>query len=365
MDTSIWPLTLASAENFVLINGALSTLAFGLAVGARVIPFRTWHPLSMARVYATALIIPPTVSVWLVIGSLLPALWLGTEGWLEQHNRPHTLHLLNALTASFDPALGYAAVLFMLFAAALMIYVAAGAYLRINRVVRCLEIGAEPAPADRIEQVELSCRRHGIDVGLVVSSYPFSFVWGHLRSKLVISTGLLNALSAEELSALLEHEAAHHARRDNLLKWVLTVCRYSSPVFPLNGVLYRWWGEQIEMVCDEVAARRTNAPAEVAGAEVAGALVRLKRLTVPVMPRGTRLAESGFSGERGHSFERRVMRILSLGDHEVRDEAALLSRSWVRTAALTGGAFALTLAGFFLVSPLAIHRVLEAILHVF
>lgn len=360
MDTSIWPLTLASIENFVLLNGALSVLAFGVAAGARMMArSRSWHPLSISRLYAAALVIPPLASAWLVIGSLLPALWLGSNGWLEEHQRPHTLHLINALTASFDPALGYAAVLFMLAAAALVIYVAAGAYFRINRVVRCLELGAEPAPAGKIEQVELSCRRHGIDVGLVVSSYPFSFVWGHLRSKLVISTGLLNALTAEELSALLEHEAAHHARRDNLLKWMLTVCRYCSPVFPLTGLLYRWWGEQVEMVCDEVAAMRTNAPAEVAGA-----LVRLKRLTVPVLPRGTRLAESGFFGERGHSFERRVMRILSFGDQAMRNEAELLSRSWVRAALLTGGAFALTLVAFFLVSPLAIHRVLEAILHI-
>jgi Zn-dependent protease with chaperone function len=361
MDASIWPLTLASIENFVLLNSSLSALAFGLAAGVRVMArSRSLHPLSMARIYAAALVVPLAVSAWLVIGSLLPALWLGSDAWLEEHQRPHTLHLLNALTASFDPALGYAAVLFMLFAAALMIYVAAGAYFRINRVVRCLEIGAEPAPPGRVEQVEVFCRKHGIDVGLVMSSYPFSFVWGHLRSKLVISTGLLNALTAEELSALLEHEAAHHTRRDNLLKWALTVCRYCSPVFLLTGLLYRWWGEQIEMVCDEVAARRTSAPAEVAGA-----LVRMKRLTVSVTTRGTRLAESGFFGERGHSFERRVMRVLSLGDQTVRDEAALLSRSWVRTAALAGGAFALTLVAFFLVSPLAIHRVLEAILHIF
>lgn len=304
MNTSIWTLMLASIENFVLINSILSALAFGLATGARMAArFRAWHPLSLARAYAAALVVPPVVSAWLVIGSLLPALWLGSNGWLEEHKRPHTLHLLNALTASFDPALGYAAVSFINLAAALMIYMAAGAYFRINRVVRCLEIGAEPAPPDRVEQVELSCRRHGIDVGLVMSSYSFSFVWGHLRSKLVISTGLLNALTAEELSALLEHEAAHHARRDNLLKWALTVCRYSSPVFLLTGFLYRWWGEQIEMVCDEIAAKRTSSPTEVASA-----LVRLKRLTAPVLPRGMRLAESGFFGDRGHSFERRVTR---------------------------------------------------------
>ena len=47
---------------------------------------------------------------------------------------------------------------------------------------------------ERVRQVEEACQKHGLDVGLVVSRYPFSFVWGYLRSKLVISTGLLNAL---------------------------------------------------------------------------------------------------------------------------------------------------------------------------
>jgi hypothetical protein len=36
------------------------------------------------------------------------------------------------------------------------------------------------------------------------------------------------------LIAVLEHEATHHARQDNLLKWALTICRYATPAFPLN-----------------------------------------------------------------------------------------------------------------------------------
>jgi Zn-dependent protease with chaperone function len=43
---------------------------------------------------------------------------------------------------------------------------------------------------------------------LAVNNYPFSFVWGYFRSKLVVSTGLLNALTKEELVVVLEHEAA-------------------------------------------------------------------------------------------------------------------------------------------------------------
>ncbi|HLF83280.1 MAG TPA: M56 family metallopeptidase, partial [Blastocatellia bacterium] len=231
-------------------------------------------------------------------------------------------------------------------------------YFRIGRVVRRLEIDSEPAAPERIRQVEDACGRYGLSIGLVVSRYPFSFVWGYFRSELIVSTGLINALTSEELAALLEHEAAHHTRRDNLSKWMLTICRYLSPAFPLTGLLYRWWSEQVEMVCDEVAARRTNHPIEVAGA-----LVRLTRLTVG-MPRSSQLTESNFFGEHEATLERRVERVLSLSGAQT-IEPFVMSRSWVKATTLCGAAFVVTLATLFAVSPLAIHRLLELLLHVF
>ncbi len=141
-------------------------------------------------------------------------------------------------------------------------------YFRINRLVECLDVGAKPAPTESAREFEAICRRYGIAVGLVVRDYPFSFAWGYLRSKLIVSAGLLNALTKEELIAILEHEAAHHARRDNLLKWMLTICRYATPAFPLTARLFRWLNEQIEMVCDEVAVRRSASPGDLAGARL-------------------------------------------------------------------------------------------------
>ncbi len=78
-----------------------------------------------------------------------------------------------------------------------------------------------------------------MSVGLVMSDYPFSFVWGFGRSKLVLSSGLLHTLSPEELAGLLEHEAAHHTRRDNLAKLALTFFGQASLAFPLAWRLHR------------------------------------------------------------------------------------------------------------------------------
>ncbi len=356
---SYWPLMLMSAENFMLISTALSIASFGAAAIVRVNKrTRAWHPLTLSRIYASAMIIPPLASMWLVSASLLPVMWLGPERWIQEHSAAHTNHLLSALTVSLDPALSYAAISFASIALVVAAYAIAKGYFRIGRVVRRLEIDAEPAAAERIRQVEDACTRYGLSIGLVVSRYPFSFVWGYFRSKLIVSMGLITALTSEELAALLEHEGAHHTRRDNLSKWILTICRYLSPAFPLTGLLYSWWSEQVEMVCDEVAARRTNDPIEVAGA-----LVRLTRLTLG-KPRRSQPIESSFFGEHEAILERRVRRVLSLSGAQT-IEPVVMSRSWVKATTLCGAAFVVTLATLFAVSPLAIHRLLELLLRVF
>jgi Zn-dependent protease with chaperone function len=310
MELSGWQIGLASLENFILFNAALSVAAFVVALLLRCGGLmRTWHPLTRVRIYIAALAIPPLASAWLVCASLFPALWLGEEMWTREHTDKHSLHLLNAFTVVADPMLGYAAMIFTLLALLVATWAACQAYFRINRLVECLEIGAEPATAESVREVEEVGCRYGIAVGLVVSNYPFSFVWGYFKSKLIVSTGLLNALTKKELVAVLEHEAAHHARRDNLLKWALTICRYATPAFPLTAKLYRWLNEQIEMVCDEIAVRRTESPVELAGA-----LVRLKRLTLAVVPRAPQLAGSGFFGDDRENFEQRVTRALLLED---------------------------------------------------
>lgn len=353
MELRGWSLALASVENFILINTALSVVSFAVA---SLLRSGSRHPLSMAKLYAAALIAPPVVSAWLVCASLLPALLMGSDRWNIEHKESHTLHLLNAFTSPLDPALGYTAVGFALLTSLVAVYLAWSARFRLSQVIDRLDIGAEPAPVERVRQVEAVCRKYGLAVGLVVSSYPFSFVWGYINSKLIVSTGLLNALSSEELAGVLEHEAAHHARRDNLMKWTLTVCRYLSPAFPLTGKLYRWWTEQIEMVCDEIAARRTAAPVELAGA-----LVRVKRLTLAAPQ--LRAAGSGFFGNDEQDFEHRVTRVLALSNEAESGAADYMSRSCAQMAMVVGAIFALSLIALLVVSPLAVHRAIEAALN--
>lgn len=120
MNNSMWPFVLGGVENFVLINGTLSLLSFAIAAIARSIArTRAWHPLLQSRIHAVALIVPPLVSLWLVIASLLPAAWLGVDRWAQEHQALHTLHLFNFWTVPVNPVFGYAALAFVTVAAAL------------------------------------------------------------------------------------------------------------------------------------------------------------------------------------------------------------------------------------------------------
>jgi hypothetical protein len=108
MELRGWQVAFTGIENFILINTALSVVAFIVAYPlrrARLI--RSWHPRARARVYAAALAVPPVVSAWFVCASLFPALWLGEEMWAQEHKDQHSLHLLNAFTVVADPILGY------------------------------------------------------------------------------------------------------------------------------------------------------------------------------------------------------------------------------------------------------------------
>ncbi|MBX7224335.1 MAG: M56 family metallopeptidase [Blastocatellia bacterium] len=359
MNPFLWALLLAGIENFVLLNTVLSAAVFLMVVLGRVTGWlKTRHPLTQAQVYAGAIVFPTLVSGWLVLASLLPAGWMNRPDWVIHHEDPHTLHLLNALTFGVDPALEYFTFLFLVGTGLAVWLAAARAFVQIGMLVRCLEIGGDPVPSEQIEQVKETCRAYGMGVGLVYSGRPFSFVWGYLRSKLIVSTGLLNTLTEAELTALLEHEAAHHQRRDNLLKGVLTACRYTSPAFPLTNLIYGWWSHAVEMVCDEAAAGWTHP------LDVAEALVKIKRLAGRPLGRAP-IVHSAFFGENTQALEDRIRHLVGLLDLPKPTPRTQLLKSWTGTAWWLSAAGGILLLAVFAVAPLSIHRLLEQFLHRF
>jgi hypothetical protein len=180
-------------------------------------------------------------------------------------------------------------------------------------------VAAAPRP-EQVEVVRAAAERHRMGVGLVMSDCPLSFVWGFRRSKLVLSAA-----------------------------------GYLSLAFPLSRLLLRWRAEQVEIVCDEVAAARTTEPLEIADA-----LVRVRRAGASLSV-GPPVATSGFMPHEVKGFERRVHRLVSLADSlpspERSEVLARPPRAGVLAAAML---FALTLLTVSILAPLAVHRATES-----
>jgi hypothetical protein len=152
----------------------------------------------------------------------------------------------------------------------------------------------------------LICAVREIDV-----ANPFCAVLGILHPVIVVSTGALDRLDDEELSAALSHEAAHVQRYDHVLG---ALAAFFSDLLPFAGddLLKTYW-EAREFAADQRAVSQTKVEA-LAGAIIAMAkppclglaaldggtvTARLQRLLKPsgqsVSPRGRMIAGSALS----------------------------------------------------------------------
>jgi Zn-dependent protease with chaperone function len=345
-------LLISIVENFVLLSTIFAIVSFAFAGAAKLLAQRGSYALrtnSLIRLYTWALILPPVLALWIVAAAFLPEFWM-PEAFNAAHSTPHELHLLGDLTAKVEPTLAYTMLLFAAGAGLFTAWSGWHSYMRVAQLISRLQMNTEPAESHQIARVEETAQRYGFKVGLVMSDYPFSFVWGFTRSKLIVSTGLLRTLNESELIGLLEHEAAHHERRDNLIKLALSFCTYASLAFVLTRRLLTWRGLEVERLCDEVASSRTKAPLDIASA-----LVKLRRRTSP-----TPLTASSFIAEDMSSFHSRVSRLIDSEGDKTSITAGPVSARQIAIG------FSLLFAGSLFIStyffPLAFHRTVESLI---
>jgi Zn-dependent protease with chaperone function len=102
--------------------------------------------------------------------------------------------------------------------------------------------------------VRESCRGVGAPGSLVVvdDERPDAFATPGARGRIVVTTGLLRALSAEERRALLAHEASHLAHRH---VWWLLAAELAVAANPMLTPTVRAIGHTVERWADEDAAR--------------------------------------------------------------------------------------------------------------
>jgi Zn-dependent protease with chaperone function len=344
-------------ENFVFFGAIFAVIAycaaFFLHFGIRKNLFK-FSPFALTRIYAGLILLPPVLALWLVSAALLPETWLGAEVFKAAHVAPaHDWHLLSDLTAPLEPFLALATIAFLVVAVCFAVWKSFRGFSRVGKIVRLLEIEAsQPAP-EKISLIEEIAGRHNLEVGLVMSSQPLTFVWGFWRSKLILSSGLLNTLDEAELKGVIEHEAAHHTRRDNLVKLILSAASYLSPAFPLTRRILFWQLEQVELVCDEIAAGATKQPLEIASA-----LVKVRR-SFPAFETNPAFS-SGFMNENGSGIEPRVKNLVELADNlNSAKSAQRLAGKPVFEITAVSALFLGTLAAVLTLAPLIVHQTAE------
>ncbi|MHA7283800.1 M56 family metallopeptidase [Arthrobacter sp. TMS2-4] len=94
---------------------------------------------------------------------------------------------------------------------------------------------------------------------------------GGARSVTVMSDGLMDLLSKEELDAVLTHEHAHLHQRHHLLLWAFAAWRSALPWLPTSRLAQQAVSELIEMLADDEALRHVDEPTLVRAIAIVGA----------------------------------------------------------------------------------------------
>lgn len=186
---------------------------------------------------------------------------------------------------------------------------------------------------------------------VVEKNSPLLVLAGAFRSRLVVSRGLLRALSKEQLAVALQHESAHRASRDNLKRLALLLLPDVIPFVKGFVLLEREWAKFSEWAADDDAVCGEPERAVL----LAGALVRVAR-----MGTGPRLSYLYTSLLGGHQdLSARVDRLLRL------NPLRQTGRSSNRPRALVGCLCLVVCAGVLAAGPSAlasVHLMLEIFL---
>lgn len=97
---------------------------------------------------------------------------------------------------------------------------------------------------------------------------PMACCYGFLRPRIAVTSGLIERLDGEELTAVLGHEREHLRRRDPLRYFVLGVLTSAAFMFPVAPALRQRWTAQTELAADQAALAITSRGA-LAGALLA------------------------------------------------------------------------------------------------
>jgi beta-lactamase regulating signal transducer with metallopeptidase domain len=232
---------------FFLLHAALG-LAVSLLTPWAVRAAGRIEPVHGARLLLGLRLFPPACAIFVVAGLCTPSyLLLEPQGALEEMG-----------AACMAAALAGLAVWGVSVARASRAMVRSARHIRQCR--------------DRSREIRLPGERH--TVWVIESAAPCVMLIGVFRPRIVVSSAVLAALSAEQLSAVIRHERAHGVHRDNLNRLLLLLAPGMLPSASGFRKLELAWARLAEWAADDRAvAGKTRR-----SLSLAAALVRVARL---------------------------------------------------------------------------------------
>lgn len=152
------------------------------------------------------------------------------------------------------------------------------------------------------ETRELHVAGKKICASVVETDAPLLAMAGLIRPLLIVSRGVVDTLSPEELDAALRHENAHRLSGDNCKRFLVLLAPDILPFVRGFGALEQTWAKLAEWAADDEAAGGDKQRA----LSLAGALVRVARMGAG--PRLSFLHTSLVAGDE--DFSARVQRLL-------------------------------------------------------
>lgn len=167
-------------------------------------------------------------------------------------------------------------------------------------------------------RVDLLATDRRRDVRVIDHAAPAAYCLPGLRSRIVVTSGLVDLLSAAELAAVLDHERAHARGRHHLVLLPFLALGSALPRVPLARTAHASAARLVEMLADDHARARHG------GKVVAHALVKLAehRAVAAPLPGGVLGAAEGALVARVQRLTRAARPI------------ALWQRALIHTAAL-------------------------------
>jgi beta-lactamase regulating signal transducer with metallopeptidase domain len=212
--------------------------------------------------------------------------------------------------------------------------------------------------ASRAVVASLRCKKSWQQAGvkesaqlIVDSEAPLLALTGVFRPRVIISQGVLQALSADQLDVALLHESAHRSSRDNLKRLLFLLAPDPIPFVSPFSALDQSWAKLREWAADDEAVQGDSHRA----LSLASALLRVARMGTG--PRLSFLHTSLVAGN--HDLSARVERLLHL---EAPPPEPLSLRRFYAPAAAILAATSLAALVFWPATLSTVHRLLEQFL---